>query len=86
MSAATDKVGVKWTAPYLGVQHYGSSGANSFWATVQDYDSFAVALVWTPGCAFSPMESDHENADAARQYAEEQLHVLTHGRLGRRHV
>lgn len=72
----------EWTEPYYGVQHYGSSGANSFWATVQDYGDFAVSLVWTPGCGFSPMEEQHETAEAARIHAESSLYLLTNGRTG----
>lgn len=78
-------VAVQWTKPYYGVQHYGSFGANSFWATVTSFGSVATAKVWTPGCEFSPMESAHENAEAARKHAENQLHILTKGCTGVRH-
>lgn len=73
-----------WTDPYFGVQHYGSFSTTSFWATVTDYGTFAQALVWTPGCGFSPMESDHDTAEEARAHAETQLHSITAGRMGTR--
>jgi hypothetical protein len=75
----------EWSIPYCGVQHYGSCGANAFWATVQDYGSFATALVWTPGCRFSPMETNHRSPAEARTYAEDRLYTLTNGRMGMRH-
>ena len=72
-----------WTVPYHGVQHYGSFSTCNFWATVQDYGSFAEAFIWVPGCGFSPMASEHDNVQAARDHTETQLHVLTRGRMGK---
>ncbi|QWF18681.1 hypothetical protein [Lysobacter capsici] len=74
-----------WSKPYFGVQHFGAGGSNSFWATVHDYSRFAISLVWTPGCGFSPIETQHDNADEARKHAESQLFVLTRGQTGADH-
>ncbi len=75
-----------WSKPYFGVQHCGKFDIKSFWATVVDYGSFATCMVWTPGCGLSPAESDHEDAQAAREHAETQLYDLTGGRMGRHHA
>lgn len=74
--------GAGWTAPYHGVQHFGSFSTTSFWATVQDYGTFATSLLWTPGCGFSPMEDEHATAEEARTHAETRLYELTFGRIG----
>jgi hypothetical protein len=74
-----------WTKPYHGIQHYGNWTAQSFSATVSDYGRFAEAAIWTPGCRFSPATTLHVTVEEARKYAENQLHVLTQGRLGVRH-
>lgn len=73
----------QWTKPYYGVQHYGKLSVKSFWATVHDYEDFAIALIRTPGCGFSPMKTTHDTSEEAREYAEHRLYVLTQGCMGK---
>lgn len=63
-------VATNWTAPYFGVQHIGKCSARGWWGTVADYGSFSKALCWFPGCGFSPIESEHDDAESARAHVE----------------
>lgn len=69
-----------WSAPYCGVQHLGGFTTARTWATVQDYGSFALSLIWTPGCGFSPAEDQHANASEARAFAERRVAEFNGGR------
>lgn len=62
-----------WTKPYYGVQHIGQFSQRTPWGTVEDYGTFANALCWFPGCQFSPTQTQHETAEAARQHVEKWL-------------
>ena len=55
-----------WSRPSHGVQHCGSGSPRDYWATVEDYGSFAVLSLWSPGCAFHPEQSTLATADEAR--------------------
>ncbi len=59
----------EWTKPYYGVQHLNADGKKSR-ASVTDYGTFAESHFWYPGCAFSPIEKHHDNAEQARAAAE----------------
>lgn len=72
----------QWSAPYYGIQHYkpsGRSDSRAYWATVTDRGTWADCMISTPGCGFNPERSDHDSAEAARQYAESRLRLLMGG-------
>lgn len=60
----------------LGGQYLLTKNSNLY-AGVQAYESFALCSIWTPGCGFSPKQSNHETVEEAKQYAEKQIALLT---------
>jgi hypothetical protein len=63
----------EWTQPFHGVTHLGDSGTQNHWVTVCEYSSFAELACWFPGCGFSPIKSDYENAAEAKKAGERYL-------------
>jgi hypothetical protein len=63
----------EWTTPFHGVTHLGEYGTKTHWVTVCEYESFAELARWFPGCGFSPIKSDHDNAEQAKRAGERWL-------------
>ncbi|QFZ84590.1 hypothetical protein GFK26_18350 [Variovorax paradoxus] len=59
-----------WTKPFYGVTHCGKVGHGQWWVSVTDYGSFADLECWFPGCGFSPLETQHGSAEAAKAAGE----------------
>jgi hypothetical protein len=59
-----------WTVPYFGVQHLGPAKGKKARVSVCDYGTFSILHCWFPGCGFSPLESQHDNAETARKAGE----------------
>lgn len=65
----------EWTKPYFGVQHL--DGLRRGWQiTVTDRESFAECWVRPEGAGFNGHTTQHDSADLARQYGEQQAHVM----------
>lgn len=63
----------EWTKPYYGTQHLGALGSGRSWVSVIEYAAFAILKRWFPGCMFSPLQSQHDSAEAARAEGEKWL-------------
>ncbi len=61
---------MKWTKPYYGVEHLGDWSPESWWATIEDHNTFVKLLRWFPKCQFHPHESFHDTILEAKQKGE----------------
>lgn len=66
---------MSWTNPYFGVSHL-NGVRREFQITVNDYGSFALLHVFTPGRGFSAKETHHENAGTAMSAGEAEARAL----------
>lgn len=62
--------GFSWSAPFHGVQHFGTGRMADRWATVMDYGSFAYVVTWTPGEGLRSPSYTMPDAAAARAAGE----------------
>lgn len=65
-----------WTKPYYGLTHCGEL-SNRYRASVQEYDGFCIAYLWTKGCGFSPQEKQFSNVSEAKTYCEQWINHAT---------
>lgn len=59
-----------WTTPFYGVSHLGTFGNGSYWATIEDHETFVSLRRWFPGCGFEPHRSDYDTIQEAKRIGE----------------